>query len=108
MLFRSPSRDLLLLLDRMKASTRERPGGGQCDDTGRFAFTRRQVREQGKCSNTALHRCLTELIDYEYVLRDTTTRRRPYRYVLDWTPPANSTDVPAKFHSAAPEAKSGG
>ncbi len=103
----APSRDLLLLLDRMKASARKQPGGGQCDDTGRFTFTRRQVREQGKCSNTALHRCLTELIDYEYVLRDTRTRRRPHRYVLDWTPPVNSTDIPAEFHSAAPQPKAG-
>jgi hypothetical protein len=100
----APSRDLLLLLDRMKAAAREQVGLGHFDDTGRYSFTRRQVREQGKCSNTTLHRCLTELIDYEYVLRDTITRRRPYRYVLDWVPPASSTDVPVRFHPVVPEA----
>jgi hypothetical protein len=103
----TPSRDLLWLLDRMKASAREQPDLGHFDDAGRFSFTRRQVREQGKCSNTSLHRCLTELIDYEYVLRDITTRRRPYRYVLDWVPPVDGTDVPVKFHSVATEAMPG-
>jgi len=99
----APSRGLLLLLDQMKTAAREKPDSGHFDDTGRFAFTRRQVREQGKCSNTSLHRCLTELIDYEYVLRDTATRRRPHRYVLDWAPPVKSPDIPAKFHVSAPE-----
>jgi hypothetical protein len=99
----APSRSLLQLLDQMKAVAREKPGAGHFDDAGRFAFTRRQVREQGKCSNTSLHRCLFELMDYEYVLRDTATRRRPYRYVLDWVPPIKSPDIPVKFHLAAPE-----
>jgi hypothetical protein len=104
----APSRDLLVLLDRMRSAARARSDIENFDDSGRFTFTRRLVREQGKCSNTGLHRCLTELLDYEYVLRDTATRRRPHRYVLDWEPPANSTDVPGKFHGGEPEAKAGG
>jgi hypothetical protein len=103
----TPSRNLLLLLSAMRDSAQTQSGVVQFDSKSRFTFTRRRVREQGKWSKTALHRCITELEDYEYVLRDTATRQRPFRYVLDWTPPADSTDVPMKFHQSEPAAKTG-
>jgi len=97
------SRGLLLALVHMRTKAKEQPKSDEFDDAGRFIFTRRQIREQEKWSNTTLHRCLCELINFEYVLRDTSTRRQPYRYVLDWIPAADSAAIPVKFHVGKPE-----
>jgi hypothetical protein len=94
-----PSRSLLVVLYGMQEVAKGQPTRDQFNDEGRYLFTRRQVRERSGSSKTALHRCFAELEEYEYVLRDTTTRRRPFRYVLDWTP-ALSAEVSAKVHPA--------
>ena len=79
--------------------------------TGPFTFTRRQLREHSGMANTSLHRCLRELEEFELVVRDTSSRRRPFRYILEWSPFAEkdcaavvftgiegkSTGVPAIF-----------
>ncbi len=92
-----PSCSLLAVLYAMQETAKGQASRNQFNDEGRYLFTRRQVREHSGFSKTALHRCFTELEEYEYVLRDTATRRRPFRYVLDWTPP-RSTEVPTKVH----------
>ncbi len=76
-----PSRDLLLILHRM-----ERDEG--LGETSRFSFTRRMVREYAGLPDTNLHRSVHELEDFEMIVRDTdtNTRRRPFRYKLDWSP----------------------
>ena len=95
-----PSRALLVILHAMQELAKAQAmRNNQFNEEGRFVFTRRQVRERSGWSKTALQRCLTELDEYEYVLRDTTTRRRPFRYLLDWAP-AGSTDDPVKVHPA--------
>ncbi len=96
-----PSRSLLVVLHGMQEAAKGQASRDQFNDEGRYHFTRRQVRERSGYSKTALHRCFAELEEYEYVLRDTTTRRRPFRYMLDWTPP-RSADVPAKVHPSPP------
>lgn len=94
-----PSRALLVILHAMQEAARGQTTPAQYNDEGRYVFTRRQVRERSGWSKTALQRCFGELEEYEYVLRDTTTRRRPFKYLLDWTP-ARSADGPAKIHPA--------
>jgi hypothetical protein len=94
-----PSRALLVVLHAMQEAAKGQAGAGQFNDDGHYLFTRRQVRERSGWSKTALQRCFSELEEYEYVLRDTTTRRRPFRYIIDWTP-ARSTDDPAKVQPA--------
>lgn len=64
---------------------------------GAFAFTRRELREQSGMANTSLHRCLRELEDFELVVRDTTSRRRPFRYTLEWSPQAETDGAVVAF-----------
>lgn len=51
-----------------------------------FTFTMRQLREYTQLPQTTLHRSKEELELYELLVRDASTRRRPYRYWLDWAP----------------------
>jgi hypothetical protein len=48
------------------------------------AFSRRQVREFTGLPNTTLHRYLTELLEFEYLLRDKSAHTQQHRYRLDW------------------------
>jgi hypothetical protein len=83
-----PSRDLLMALHQMQvaAATKEP-----------FTFTRRQLREYSGMANTSLHRCLRELEEFEMVVRDTSTRRRPFRYILEWSPFAEKDGAAVVF-----------
>jgi hypothetical protein len=94
-----PSRNLLETLTGLKAAAKMRDRAEQFTGDGKFLFTRRQVREEAKLSKTSLHRCVTELEDFEYIYRDLDARRRPVRYVLDWVSGAESTGGPAKIQA---------
>lgn len=101
----APSRTLLRLIYDFSAAAKNEPHVAVFNGEGQFAFTRRQIAEWLRWSKTSLHRCVKELEDSEYVVRDMSSRRRPFRYLLDWAPPQNSGHVPPKFHSAGPESK---
>lgn len=83
-----PSRDLLTALHQMQVAAASKES---------FTFTRRQVREYSGMANTSLHRCLRELEEFEMVVRDTSTRRRPFRYTLDWSPFAEKEGAAVVF-----------
>jgi hypothetical protein len=74
------SRNLLQLLHDMR--TASQPAGA----ADRFTFTLRQAREYTKFSQTTLHRCKVELELFDFLVRDTSSRQRPYRYFLEWAP----------------------
>lgn len=101
----APSRTLLRLLYDFRVAAKNEPHVALFNGEGQFVFTRRQIAERLRWSKTSLHRCMKELEDSEYVVRDMSSRRRPFRYVLDWAPPKNSSHVPPKFHSDGPESK---
>lgn len=83
------SRNLLQLLHEMRTAGREGAEGHK------FTFTMRQAREYSKYSQTTLHRCKTELELFDYVVRDTSSRQRPYRYFLEWSPESRPTGLAA-------------
>lgn len=83
------SRNLLQLLHEMRTSRQ------QATAIEKFTFTVRQVREYTRFSQTTLHRCKAELELFDYLVRDTSSRQRPYRYFLEWTP------VPPKSQAVA-------
>jgi len=95
----APSRTLLRQIHELSIGARSAPNVASFNAAGRFTFTRRFLLEQLRWSKTSLHRSLKELEDAEYVVRDASTRQRPWRYFLDWRPAENSTDVPPKFQS---------
>ncbi len=77
------SRNLLQSIHELRLASR----GKATESNEVFTFTLRQVREYTHLPQTTLHRCKGELERYELLVRDTTSRRRPFRYWLDWTPP---------------------
>ncbi len=85
------SRSLLVTMHGLQQAA---PGGSEA-----FRFTRRAVRDHTGWSKTSVQRCFAELEESEYILRDTSTRQRPYRYRLDWQPP-KSSDGPQKVQIA--------
>jgi hypothetical protein len=92
-----PSRELLLALHRMREA-----GSQVVNSAGDFTFTRRELREQSGMANTSLHRCLHELEQFEFIARDTSSRRRPLRYTLEWSPQAEPDQAAVVFKGLAP------
>jgi hypothetical protein len=74
-----PGQELLIVLEKMRAAAGQ-TGNGEKDSA--FSFTRRQVREFANWANSRVHRYLTELIEFEYVLRASGRRGMPERYLL--------------------------
>ncbi|MFA5057640.1 MAG: hypothetical protein WC485_05965 [Opitutaceae bacterium] len=95
-----PSRDLLRVLHRMRGA-----GSQVVTSAGDFTFTRRELRECSGMANTSLHRCLRELEDFEFIARDTTSRRRPFRYTLEWSPQAEPDQAAVVFKDLKPDSR---
>ncbi len=76
-----PSRELLRKLADMRAAARTATPLRES-----FVFTRREARDYTGLPNTTLHRYLAELIEFEYVGRDSADHRQRHRYRLDWEP----------------------
>jgi hypothetical protein len=77
-----PSRKLLQELDQMRtaraaATPKEAPPPP-------FFFTRQQVRDSTGWSEATLHRHLTELLRFEYVIQERGGHSGPHRYRLHW------------------------
>jgi hypothetical protein len=102
-----PSRTLLRQIhDLSKGSSTAHANVTPLNATGRFYFTRRFIAEHLRWSKTSLHRSFKELEEAEYVVRDMSTRQRPWRYFLDWRPMERSCDVPADSQPSSHDASS--
>lgn len=75
------SRNLLLTIHELRSST-----AGLSAPKESFTFTMRQLREYSRLPQTTLHRCSKELSRFELLVREVSSRQRPFRYWLDWAP----------------------
>jgi hypothetical protein len=76
------SRNLLQSIHDLRLASR----GQAIESNEVFTFTMRQLREYAGLPETTMHRCKVELERYGLLVREAASRRRPYRYWLDWSP----------------------